>query len=294
MNCEDYLLMFDDYVENELDEKSAAQVLAHIADCPTCAGEYEILRRENQVYSQYFLGVAATPALWANVQADIEKVQRERFPSSNFRDRLAKTFGASTFNPAFAAASVVLLIMFGIIVGLIKYKSTENSFSKETVSQKNDVQSLPEKADDAAKNEVSTNEKKDYVSKSEDKITIVKVTNRIKKNISRSDLSKPRNQFVNSKPINPNRRLTNDEIVQKAERQYKGAIAVLSSDIKRRRARMPLNFISQFEQPLADIDRTINETRRAVRAQPNDAVAVQHMTTAYAKKIEMLRTMIGN
>ena len=161
MNCEDYLLMFDEYVENELDEKSAAKVSAHIADCAACADYYKELKRELQIYSQYLHDVEATPALWANVQADIEKVQRERFSSSNFRERLAKTFGASAFNPAFPAASVVLLITLGIIVGLIKYKSTENSFNKETVSQKTDVQSLPEKAGDAAKNEASTNEKKD-------------------------------------------------------------------------------------------------------------------------------------
>jgi hypothetical protein len=293
MNCEDFLMMLDEYVENELDGESAFQVSAHIANCQICANEYQILRREQQVYSQYLLDVEATPALWANVRADIEKVQHERFSSSNFRDWLAKTFGASAFNPAFTAA-LVLLITLGIIVGVVKYKSTENSFSKETVFQKTDVQSLPEKADDIAKNEVSINEKKDYVNKSEDKTTIAKVTNRIKKNVSRSNLSKPTNQFINSKPVNPTRKLTTDEVVEKAERQYKGAIAILSGDIKRRRAEMPPNFISRFEQPLADIDRTINETKRAVRAQPNDAMAIQYMTTAYAKKIELLRTIAGN
>ncbi|MDQ3063599.1 MAG: zf-HC2 domain-containing protein [Acidobacteriota bacterium] len=293
MNCEDFLMMLDGYVENELDGKSAVQVSMHITDCPACAGEYEVLRREQQVYSQYLLDVEATPALWANVQADIEKIQRERFSSSNFRDWFAKTFGVSAFNPAFAAAPVVLLITLGIIVGLIKYKSAENSFGKETVSQKTNVQSLPEKTDDA-KNEVSINDKKDDVSKSKDKTTIAQAVNRVKRNISRSNLSKPTNQFVSSKPVNPNRKLTTDEIVEKAERQYKGAIAILASDIKRRRAQTSPNFISQFEQPLADIDRTINETRRAVRAQPNDAAAVQYMTTAYAKKIELLRAIAGN
>ena len=290
MNCEDYLLMFDEYVENDLDEKSAAQVSAHIADCPACAGEYEILRREQQIYSQYLLDVEATPALWANVKADIEKVQRERFSLSNSLDWLAKTFGVSAFNPAFATTSFVLLIALGIIVGVIKYKSAENSFTNETVSQKTGVRSLPEKAGDAEKNEALTNVKKDYAGKSEVKITTTKITNRIKRNIAHSDLSKPTNQFIISKSVNHNRKLTTGEAVEKAERQYKGAIAILSSDIKRRRAQMP----SQFEQPLADIDRTIDETRRAVRAQPNDAVAVQYMTTAYAKKIELLRTIAGN
>ncbi len=294
MKCEDYLLMLDEYVENELDEKSDAQVSAHIGNCAACADQYEILRRERLMYSQYFPDVEATPALWANVQADIEKIQRKRFSLSNFRDWLAKTFGVSAFNPAFAVAPVMLLITFGIIVGLIKYKSTENIISKETISQKTDVQSLPEKTDNDAKNELSTNDKKDDVIKSGDKITIARAVNRVKRNVSRSDLSAPTKHFAASKPANPNRKLTTDEVIEKAERQYKGAIAILSSDIKRRQAQLPPNLISQFEQPLADIDRTINETRRAVRAQPNDAVAVQYMTTAYAKKIELLRAIVGN
>lgn len=294
MKCEDYLLMLDEYVENELDGKSAALVSAHIADCPACAGEYEILRREQQIYSQYFPDIEATPALWANVRADIEKIQRKRFSLSNLRNRLAKIFGGSAFNPAFAVAPAVLLITLGIIVGLIKYKSAENSFSEESISQKADVQFSPEKTDGDAKNESSANEKKDEISKPEDKTRIAQAKNRFKRNVSRSDLSKPKNQVINSRLTNPNRKLTTDEVVEKAERQYKGAIAVLSGDVKRRRARMSPNLISQFEQSLADIDRTISETRRAVRAQPNDPVAIQYMTTAYAKKIEMLRTITEN
>ena len=76
MNCEDFLMMLDEYAENELDEKSVVQVSAHIAACWSCVGEYEILQREQAAYSQYLLDVEATPALWANVQADIEKMAR--------------------------------------------------------------------------------------------------------------------------------------------------------------------------------------------------------------------------
>jgi hypothetical protein len=294
MNCENYLMMLDEYIENELDEKSAIQVSAHIADCPACAGEYEILRREQQVYSQYLLKVEATPALWANVQADIEKAQRERFSLRNFRDWFAKTFGMPAFNPAFAAAPLLLLVTLGIIVGLIKNKSTDNSSGEETTFQKADVQSPPEKPGSYAKNETSNPDKKDDIRKPEVKITIAQVKNRPKKDVSRSNLSKPMNQSANFKTVNSDRKLTTDEVVKKAERQYKGAIAILSDDIKRRRAQLSPNLISQFEQSLAEIDRTISETRRAVRSQPNDPVAIQYMTTAYAKKIELLRTIAGN
>lgn len=294
MNCENYLMMLDEYVENELDEKSAIRVSAHVADCPVCAEEYEILRREQQVYSQYLLDVEATPALWANVRADIEKAQRERFSPNNFRDWLAKTFGVSAFNPAFAAAPILLLITLGIIVGLIKYKSTDNSSTEEITSQKANVQSSPEKPENYAKNEASSPDKKEGIRKPEDKITIAQVKNRPKKDVSRSNLSKPMSQSANFKIVRSNRKLTTDEVVEKAERQYKGAIAILSDDFERRRAQLSPNLISQFEQSLAEIDRTISETRRAARSQPNDPVAIQYMTTAYAKKIELLRAIAGS
>jgi D-ribose pyranose/furanose isomerase RbsD len=106
-------------------------------------------------------------------------------------------------------------------------------------------------------------------------------------------LSKPKNQFVNSKFVGSNQPTT-EEVIEKAERQYEAAIAVLSSDIKRRRMQLSPNLISQLEQSLPEIDRTIHETRRAVREQPNDAVAVQYMTSAYSKKIELLRAVAGN
>jgi uncharacterized membrane protein len=295
MNCEECLLILDEYADSELDEKSAVRVSAHINDCLACASEYEMLRREQQIYSQYPLEVEATPALWANIQANIEEIRRERTALGSFGYRLANFFGVSTFNPTFAAVPfVLLLITLGIIIGLIKYKSAEKTFSEETVFQKTGVQYAPEKIGNSQKNETQSLIKKDDILKSKDKTLIVRVENRMKRNIARPNFPKPKKQFINSESIGSDRKMTTDEVVEKAERQYKGAIAILSGDIKLRRAQLSPNLISQFEQSLAEIDRTINETKRAVRTQPNDPVAIQYMTTAYAKKIELLRTIAGN
>ena len=40
------------------------------------------------------------------------------------------------------------------------------------------------------------------------------------------------------------------------------------------------------------LDRTIADTRKAVRQHPDDPVAVQYMLTAYAKKVDVLREMV--
>jgi hypothetical protein len=40
---------------------------------------------------------------------------------------------------------------------------------------------------------------------------------------------------------------------------------------------------------MVEIDNTIAETRRAVRENPDDPIALQYMLSAYAKKIDVLR-----
>jgi hypothetical protein len=96
------------------------------------------------------------------------------------------------------------------------------------------------------------------------------------------------------KPKSSAHRQTPDELVRKAEQKYLAAIALLSRDASRQQSRLDPEALAQFDQALAAVDRTIIGTRRAVRAHPNDPVAVQYMLTAYAKKVEVLRQMVNN
>lgn len=293
MNCEDCLLMLDEYVESELDEKSSAQVSAHLDSCQACAGEYEMMRRELRAYSEFLPNMEASPALWANVQVSVEKAKRERFSLKKPSRWIAASFGKRAFNPAFTAVPLALLIALVVTIGLIKYKSTENMFDEKIVSQKIDVKASPEKPNVNTENEKPSDNKKQSSSKPEEKITIAKVENRVNRSVPFFALLKPKTRFFNTKAVIPDRNPTTAEIIEKAERQYNNAVAVLSGDIKRRRAQLAPDLTSQLDESLAEIDRTISETKRAVRTQPNDAVAIQYMTTAYAKKIELLRTIVA-
>jgi hypothetical protein len=82
---------------------------------------------------------------------------------------------------------------------------------------------------------------------------------------------------------------TVDQVARRAEQQYLSAIEILSRDIKRRRATISPALLSPFKTALAEVDRSIGATRRAVREQPGDPVAVQYLALAYEKKIELLR-----
>jgi hypothetical protein len=82
---------------------------------------------------------------------------------------------------------------------------------------------------------------------------------------------------------------TVDQVARRAEQQYLSAIEILSRDIKRRRATISPALLSPFKTALAEVDRSLGATRRAVREQPGDPVALQYLALAYEKKIELLR-----
>lgn len=68
---------------------------------------------------------------------------------------------------------------------------------------------------------------------------------------------------------------------------------MLSRDVNRRRSRLDAETVARFEQTLAAVNRTIADTRRAARKHPGDPVATQYMLTAYARKVDVLREMVG-
>jgi hypothetical protein len=96
---------------------------------------------------------------------------------------------------------------------------------------------------------------------------------------------------INRQPQANGRKPTPDELVREAEQKYVAAIAMLSRDVNSRRSRLDPKMAARFEQTLAAVERTIADTRRAVREHPGDPVAAQYMLTAYAKKVDVLREM---
>ena len=81
------------------------------------------------------------------------------------------------------------------------------------------------------------------------------------------------------------------QLVREAEQKYLEAVSILSRDIRQRRSHLDLLVLARFDNALADIDRTIAETRRAVRQNRGDPIALQYMLAAYSKKVDALREM---
>ena len=81
------------------------------------------------------------------------------------------------------------------------------------------------------------------------------------------------------------------QLVREAEQKYLTAIAMLSRDVDKRRSQLDPMVLARFDASLAEIDRTIKETRQIVKGNPDDPIALQYLLAAYSKKVDVLREM---
>src|SRR5215467_5273293 len=95
MNCEKWLPLIEEYVDGELDESSVKNLRAHLASCSACATEHKQLLKEQELYQNYVRDLEVTPALWATVQA---RIQRDGAGPSVF-ERLQRLASAFTSGP---------------------------------------------------------------------------------------------------------------------------------------------------------------------------------------------------
>lgn len=297
MNCENCFILLDEYVGRELNENKAFQVASHLTDCADCAGFYEKLKREQEIYSQYSSGVGPKPELWAGVRAGIEQSRLSELQNSgSFQNRLAALFGLPSSRPAFAVLSLALLISIAAVTVIVRHNYTENALPDELVLQNEGnsrVQSSSEKQNIETPRNQSIPDKETTGKKQNYQTTVARITTRGKSFVHRPEPLKPKTHLIKA-AATPIRPATIAAEVVNAEREYINAIAILSRHVVQKRQKLSPEMNSQFEQSLDRFDRTINETRRAVKAQPGDPVAIQYMTTAYSKKVEFLRMLAEN
>jgi anti-sigma factor RsiW len=290
MNCKDCLAVIEEYVDAELDQRTANRVATHVGGCAECARKYEELKDEQQVYALYRRELEVTPALWRGVQARIEQERsgQAAMPRKSLRERFAGAFGVPRLSPALTVALVVLAI--GITVAVMKFVNSQaGPDATQVVSQtgannppSSKSVATPETTKGVQDSSVSNAGKADAdraqgVDQREEKNIVIPVAERTE---AKRALQKPGAAVREPSP---------DQLVREAEQKYLAAITILSRDVNRRRSRLDPEVVARFDQTLAAIDRSIIETRRAVRAQPDDPVAVQYMLTAYAKKVEVLK-----
>lgn len=294
MKCEDCLKVIEEYFDGELPEREAASVGAHLASCETCAHQLEELHDEQNLYALYRREVEVSPALWANVAARIQeekRLQSER-PLHKWRRRLAELFSTPRLSPALTFALLILAI--GATAGLMKYMNSRNAASQpvaQTQPEKSKPAAAPDRVSDSPVNNNTGAQESDAAKNDNERVVRQNERNEVKSpQIMKAVDKAESNRYVARTPSVYDEQ-TPDQLVREAEQKYKAAIALLSRDAKRRRTLLEPDVLARFDQTLAAVDRTISETRRAARQQPDDPVAVQYMLAAYAKKVEVLREM---
>ena len=271
MKCEEYQILLEEYVDGTLDERAAAGVSSHIDECADCAYFHKELAREQELYSGYQRDVEVTPVMWASIESRIRE-ERGKRPSgiiSRLREQFAGVFASPRLSPAFAA--VLVMIAIGLTVFVMSRLNTTQ-----------------------APNQVATNNppnppavQSNEPPKSPEPPRIVPTPEATAKADQKPRIVPPHKQPTNTS-------LTPAQLVQEAEQKYLTAIAMLSRDVNKRRSQLDPMMLARFDASLAEIDRTIKETRQVVKGNPDDPIALQYLLAAYSKKVDVLREMSNN
>lgn len=281
MKCEDCQILIEEFFDGELKDKLAATVKTHIAACNQCAALWGELQREQEVYLRYHRDVEVTPTLWAAVQARIAEEKPVALSPSLF-DKIKAWFGSNLAAPrmSFAYTAALVLIAVGATVAVMSYINSRGRDTSELVATNpgngtklesdSPVAPAPSQSGNSAVQPVVPSQPQSNVDAG---------------NPNPGSPNQPARKTVQKPKAQP----TPEQLVREAEQKYIAAIAILTRDVNKRRSDLDPVVKARFDTALAAIDRTIEETRQAVRRNPNDPAALQYMLSAYAKKVEVLR-----
>ena len=282
MKCEEWQTLIEEYVDGALDPGAAARVTLHLAGCDACASFREALGREQDLYARYQRDVEVSPALWSSIETRI-KQERASQPDgllSRLRQTVAGLVAAPRLSPAFAAALVVVAI--GVTVAVMTLWNSRGREQEMIASGNRNTAIQPaESSESNAKPEGKDN------NAAQPPAANVTDAPRIASRGGSDETARTISASVQKRPApaGPN------QLVREAEQKYQAAIAMLSRDVNRNRSQLDPMVLARFDASLSEIDRTIKETRRLVRENPGDPVALQYLLAAYSKKVDVLREM---
>ena len=127
MSCENYRVLIDDLLEDELDEQNAEQLNSHLPDCSSCSDYYKIAQKEKEIFGFYLSEVEPPADLWMKFQ---EKLNAEVPAISQTPETVAaagwktKFYGFFRLYPAIGFATVIIVLG----IGWVKIASSENEY----------------------------------------------------------------------------------------------------------------------------------------------------------------------
>lgn len=303
MNCRECEKFLEEYLDGELGARERALVTTHLASCVACSEGYEALVEEQALYARYERGIEVTPRLWGGIEG---RIGSREFVGKvgllqRISQRLAPLFIAPRFSPALTAAFVLVAVLgTASVMRLSERRDTPPEIARVMPNVDGTSATAPQASSATQLLTTSAAEPRPTATaqpvQAETKSTPTPEGERPKKLESERKSAATVNlragvQVANFKQPSGAQAQTPEQLIREAEQRYIAAIQMLSRDIASRRSKLEPQTVARFDETLASIDRTINETRRAVNRQKDDPVAVQYMLSAYAKKVEVLREM---
>ena len=262
------------YFDGELSAQLMERASSHLAACVTCAAAAREIAEETALLSSAleaeFEVSVPTQALRERIDAavlDVRVANAERAEKAGFFASFANVF---SFNSQrnLGYASLVVVLAFGAILGVVKYKQ-----SKVIPVQ---VTNNTDKIQTPAASELN-------------KPTTVEVAD------NRNQSVVPERHFVTPQRVkySPRSVPVKDDTVRliPGERSYLQAIARLDTTIKSNKKAMRPSLQVEYERNLAVVDRAIAATRNAAKSNPNDPDAADFMFAAYQSKVDLLNTI---
>jgi hypothetical protein len=134
MNCEKYLVLIDDLIENELDAPIAAQTDAHVFRCATCRARYESLKLEREVYAHFLFDVEPPQNLLENFRTRLAAEKEKTFDAVITPNATIKKNGFFDFLQFYPALAVTALLIFSVGFIWLKFApgKSDEQYTAET------------------------------------------------------------------------------------------------------------------------------------------------------------------
>ena len=281
------------YFDGELSGSMMESATLHLASCSTCAAAAREIEEEITVMMS-----ALAPEFEASVPT--ERL-RERIDSAVLGDRISaasssERAGFGTFisgllsfgtQRSLGYASLVMVLAFAAIFGLVKLRTTETPATEQPVAQVQPATPplpqppvVPTVQDNGPVQGIKAGNKTDAVYHP---VTPKKNTpvNSQKNTVVAKSVTPKSSEILAAHPVK----------LLPGERSYLQTIARLDTTIKANQKAMRPSLQVEYERNLAVVDRAIAATRSAAKKNPNDPDAADFMFAAYQSKVDLLNTI---
>lgn len=271
------------YLDGELRGQRVEQVASHLTLCATCTAFARQLEQENNVLAaalaSEFESAVPSERLRERIEAAIASARVEadaaHTSASGLRDRLSSVSNLFAFTPqrALGYASLMLIVGFGLIMGMMRWQTVPTTSTDSVVATAAPapspapttappVNSGPPSSEPNGRKSTVPNERRQRGSA-----------------IAARTASRPNESRANHVKLLP------------GERSYLQTIAQLDSTIKAEKATMKPGVQAEYQRNLAFVDRTLAVARTAAKSNPNDPDATEFMFSAYQSKVDLLNTV---